>query len=408
MTRGAVGEQITVEGFQNLRNLRNQLVCLHLTEQCDQNALLAVDAVGVALFVRGKTVDALAYAAVIQESLSVDVLQALFICASLNLERDIHVIFKPAAQIDQIFQRGHRDRIVIVDFDAAEHPFRGVAHLLKSSWIERSVVVVETAAAVQRRVQLIDALDVGNICIGVTRKRNQVCAVLFKIDRKHHHDVRVPFLLSVPRFTLGGIIDADKEDVDDILHHRSVCFFHELHVRIDRGRGRRRVGRLIRHDNRRCIRRGRRFRRLRCDKAEVARFRLRRRRSARAGADFVEVFAGSAVQERGDRRKHQRNNDTEYDDCTRYAGKYHDQFFLIHFNDPFGSYVFMINCTPVFIIFPRKFGFVTNILQIQRIYSIKSVSVRIPTCKNAENRKKSFSFRIDVLYYNRLHMGVNP
>ena len=290
-----VGEQIAVECFENIGDLRDQLIRLHLPEHCDQHALLTVDTVRIALLVCRKSVHALAHAAVIQKALPVYVLQALFIGTSLDLERNVHVVFQTAAQVDQFLQRRHGDRIIIVDLNAAEHPLRRIADLFESLRVEGTVVVVQTAAAIQRGVQLIDALDIRNICIRVARKRDQIGAVLFEIDREHHHDVRMPFLFPVPRFALGGIVNADKQHVDNVLHHRGVGFFTELHVRVDRGRRSRRIRRILRYCS------GRRFAGQRCvlryrrDKTGIGRIRVRSHRFSSAGADVMKILARSTV-----------------------------------------------------------------------------------------------------------------
>ena len=51
--------------------------------------------------------------------------------------------------------------------------------------------------------QLVDALDVRNARIRIARKRDQVRAVFLEVDRKHHHNVGMPFFFAVPRLALG-------------------------------------------------------------------------------------------------------------------------------------------------------------------------------------------------------------
>ena len=316
LCRRAVREQIAVERFDDLGDLRDQAIDLHLTEQRDQHALLAVDAVRIARFAGRKTVYALADAAVIQEALSVYVLQTLFIRTALDLEADVHVVLQTAAQIDEILQGGHRDRVVIIDLDPAEHPLRRVTDFFKALRIEAAVLVVKTAAAVQGSVQFIDPLYVGNARIRVARKRDQVGAVLVEIDRKDHHDVRMPFFFAVPGLSFRRIVDADQKDIDDILHHCRVCLLDQLLIRIDR-----RFGRLNLRRFRSGIRRRRRGLSgiVRRDNDAV---RIGRNDRILAGLRILRraAAAGASVPERGTRAEasdHDRDHDAEDHDARR-------------------------------------------------------------------------------------------
>ena len=104
LSERTVGKQIAVKCIDDLRDLRDQLICFHLFEHCDEHTLLSVDTINITLFFRRDTVLRFSYAAIIQKSLTVNVLQSFFIITSLNMIIKLQVIVQSAAKINKILQ----------------------------------------------------------------------------------------------------------------------------------------------------------------------------------------------------------------------------------------------------------------------------------------------------------------
>ncbi|MPM77262.1 hypothetical protein SDC9_124262 [bioreactor metagenome] len=229
-----VGIKVPVERVQHAGDAGQHAVLLDLVEDGEQHLLLAVDAVEVAAFV-----DIFAHAQIVQNALPIEMRRARAITAPRHLEREFQVIVHAANRVDQLFDRGHGDRIVIVHRNAAEHPACGLTGFQKTRTARR----IKPASTVDRGIEFIDSLDAGDVCIGVSRKRDEVHAVLVEVDGHDHHHVRVVFVLAVPGFSLLRIVYADEQHVDDILHHAGVrlCADHLIGVeRRRRCRGARR------------------------------------------------------------------------------------------------------------------------------------------------------------------------
>ena len=171
---------------------------------------------------------------IVQYALTVEVRRARFITAPHHGVRHIKVIIHAADCIDQLLDRGHRDRIVIVHRNAAQHPARRLASLQESG----AAGGFEPAAAVNRGVDLVNTFHAGYLCVGIARDRDQIHAILIKVDRHDHHDVRVIFVFAAPGFTLLRVVHADEQHVDDVLHHGRVRLRADHLVRIERRRWR--------------------------------------------------------------------------------------------------------------------------------------------------------------------------
>ena len=102
LLKRAVREQIALERAEQIGNLRDQLIGFELLEHCNQDPLLTVDAVYIALLIGSKPVARLTDATVVQKRLPVDMLHAFLIGPPLDFEADVHVVFQSAAEIDEI------------------------------------------------------------------------------------------------------------------------------------------------------------------------------------------------------------------------------------------------------------------------------------------------------------------
>ncbi len=156
-----------------------------------------------------------------------------FIAAPGHRKVELEVVVHAAHRVDKLLDGGHGHGVIIVDRNAAEHPARALAGLEEA----RPALGVIAAAAVDRGVELIDALYARYLGIGVARQRDEVDAVFVEVDRHDDHDVRVVLMLAVPALALIGIVDADEQHINDVLHHREVGLLVDDLIGIYRGRG---------------------------------------------------------------------------------------------------------------------------------------------------------------------------
>ena len=320
-------------------------------------------------------------------------LQSFFIGPALNLKVDIHVVFQTAEQINKFFQGRHGDCVIIIHRNAAEHPLRRFTDLIESARIKGAIVVIQSAAAIQRRVELINPLYVRNLRIRVARKRNQICAVFGKVDRENDHDVGMPLRLAALLFpfccsALVGIVDADQKDVDDILHHGFIRLLNQNFIGILCRRGFRRACRP------RFGRAGIRRRFVRRNDQD----RLTGRRGV--GFDFGRgpCRARSAAAERAarpERAEDQRRNDAKQHGAAGNRRKQYDLFLFCHIQSSFRN--LFLNHTLLIMKKPFNFRFVTNILQKQRIFIFLPYKHPVSFDTVAKSEKKAF-FSPDLCY----------
>ena len=253
MLERAVRKELSVKALENVRDLQEHPLVAQLVQDRNEHVLLPVYALSVARFIHVKTARALANAQIIEHGLPIHVLLPRFIGSALHGEGHVEIIIDAADGVDQFLDRGHGDRIIVIDRNIAEHPRAGLANLVKAGAVDLILAVrvldplsvfvffKQAAAAVERCVQLVQTLHAGDLCVGVARQGDHIHGLLVKVDRKHDHHVRMlrcgaagfePFL----REPLLGVVHAHEQNVHDVLHHGCICLLLQRVIIARRGR----------------------------------------------------------------------------------------------------------------------------------------------------------------------------